>query len=140
MLNYRLALIFIALLLAAPSNSRTQEFIKTKEFSFTSQNTMPSTRAERFCLPLEERLVTVRDVVVRQSNSKSVVNVTPDLNSNCVNMTIEMPPAQSVCTDFPKVSGFPPNVTMEKLCNTVPAVISFVLQYESRPATNRPPP
>jgi hypothetical protein len=134
MTHCRLFLISVLIFFGTLLSLRAEEVIKTKKFVFDSNESHNSKKTERFCLPLEERLVEVKGVFVEQSNSKADINITPDLNSNCININVDLPPASSVCTEIPQVSGFPPRVTNKRLCQSVPTTLHFSVNYESRPA------
>ena len=130
----------LALCLILPLPSRAQETSKSRDFTFTSEESVTSTKKDRYCLPREENLISVKNVFVAQSNAKATISVNPDLTSNCIDMIVQLPPAVPVCTDIPKVTSFPPQVTFQKECKTVPTTVRFSLSYESRPAPSSPRP
>ena len=113
-----------------------QENTKTRDFFFASSEFQPTTKRDRFCLPLEERLGKVTNVTVSESNSKSVINVVPDVDSNCVNLTVVVPPAKQACTETPIVSGF--TIRSEKTCVTIPSTLTFGVNYTTLPAPEKP--
>lgn len=116
--------------------SASGQDLKTKQFIFSSVDSAATTRQERYCLPANESLVAVNDIQVFESNAKAAISVAPDVSSNCVKLTVQLPPAASVCTDVPRITGF--QITMTKQCNTVPTVVNFALKYQAA-ATAAPP-
>jgi hypothetical protein len=123
----------LAALICFGSIALAEDETRSKQFTFLSQSTTNSDRKERFCLPPAERLVEIKGVTILNSNSKTLVDLQPEKESNCVNMVVHMPPANSVCTSIPKMGGgFPPKVITEQVCQAVPTVINFAVNYVSK--------
>jgi hypothetical protein len=123
----------VGLLVAAQCAASAQQIeTKSNEFTFSTGASDGEMRRDQFCLPSTERLVNVIGVTVASSNAKSQVNVTPNLSSNCIEMEIQLPAAQRVCTNIPRVSGgLLPRIETEQKCSVIPAVIRFSVNYTS---------
>lgn len=79
------ALVFLASVSAAqeaPAPPATPTLVRSKDFSFTNTETTQSKQSTVFCLPRNEQLVKVSDVVTKQSNSASQVHVSGDAATN----------------------------------------------------------
>jgi hypothetical protein len=75
---------------------------------------------------------TCREVVEPQtSNAASVVNVKGDPDSNCLNLSLELPPAKQICTDVPRPTFSAPE-DKRQVCTIIPRTLVFTVTYQSR--------
>lgn len=110
----------------------------SKLFSFNTSSTSAQTNQQTFCLPRGEQLIKVTGAHSVNSNATSNVNVVGDVATNCINLTVNLPAAKPLCLPIPAPNLFQPNQSKE-LCKTVPIVLDFVVEYQSRPAETSPP-
>lgn len=103
----------------------------SKQFSFTATSLGSQKREDEFCLPRDEQLVRVLRVNVNDSNSRSNVNVQGDIGSNCIKVSVMIPPARQICTSVPAPTFLSPSQTRE-LCQAIPSELAFTVDYESQ--------
>jgi sporulation protein YlmC with PRC-barrel domain len=96
----------------------------------------PRVQRERYCLPRDLALVRVKDVKTSESNGPTKVNIDPDLQANCFQVSVEMPPPQSVCATVPRLSGL--SVEETRTCQLVPTKVSFAVSYEAQKVNASP--
>ncbi|MCA1416019.1 PRC-barrel domain-containing protein [Bradyrhizobium sp. NBAIM20] len=93
-----------------------------------------SVERERYCLPRELSLLRVRDVKPDLSNARAKIEIETDLESNCFQVTVTLPPPRSVCATVPRISGL--RIEQTKLCELVPTKVSFAVSYEAQKNTD----
>jgi sporulation protein YlmC with PRC-barrel domain len=93
----------------------------------------PRVEQQRYCLPRDLALLQVKGVKTSESNAPTKINIDPDLQANCFQVTVEMPPPQSVCATVPRLSGL--SIEETKTCQLVPTRVSFAVSYEAQKAS-----
>jgi hypothetical protein len=115
-------------LFSAAAQQQPDVVLRNHKFTFGSSDFEAMVRNDRFCLPANERLVEIKKVNFEPGKSNSSVSVLPDLTANCINVIVNLPPAQKVCTDIPMVRGF--QVKMESKCIVISRpFIEFDVEY-----------
>jgi hypothetical protein len=101
---------------------------RAQPFRFTTLENRNPVRHERFCLPRGEKLLRVKDVITTESNDKSNINIRADIEANCLDIDVVMPPPKGVCTNVPKISGL--TIDYSNFCQDIPTTIGFAVRYE----------
>lgn len=97
----------------------------------------PRVERERYCLPRDLALLQVKGVKTSESNGATNIKIDPDLQANCFQVTVEMPPPQSVCATVPRLtSGL--SIEETKTCQLVPTKVSFAVSYEAQKVNGSP--
>jgi hypothetical protein len=96
----------------------------------------PRVEQQRYCLPRDLALLQVKGVKTSESNAPTKINIDPDLQANCFQVTVEMPPPQSVCATVPRLSGL--SIEENKTCQLVPTKVSFAVNYEAQKVSGSP--
>jgi len=101
----------------------------SQQFAFTTAASGGLTKSDRFCLPRDQRLLKVIGVETFSSNGQSTINAWPDLTANCVELSVVLPPAKSVCTKIPQIHGF--TLKFNEKCDYIPTIVGFSVKYET---------
>lgn len=117
---------------AAATNSVGQLVLtNTQEFAFTADSSVRQTKQQNYCLQDPKNLVKVLSVTAQTSDATSSVNVRGDTGSNCINLSVELPPAKQICTDMPTPTLINPD-KKRQFCTVIPTTLMFTVTYESR--------
>jgi hypothetical protein len=130
---------FALIALGAITSARAQDtnstaapiVVNTKSFSFAATDAVPEVKQDSFCLPRGEQLIKVTRAYSTSSNAAAAVNVSGDSTTNCINFSVNLPAAQQLCTAIPAPSLSEPGRATQ-ICNTVPTVLNFVVEYQSQ--------
>jgi hypothetical protein len=105
--------------------------IRSRPFSFVSTSPSPAPKTDQFCLPRGEQLVEVLRVDPGNSNAPSDVNVKGDVTSNCIEISLTLPPARQICTSIPAPTFSNPTRSSQ-LCTNIPTQLTFTVDYQVR--------
>ena len=112
----------------------------SQSFMYATSGSGNLAKRDRFCLPRDQKLLRVTGVVAGESNDKSTINVSPDIEANCVDVDVLLPPAKIVCMQVPNFHGL--TVKFYDSCQSVPTTVGFSVKYEAEklPETGNVPP
>jgi sporulation protein YlmC with PRC-barrel domain len=96
----------------------------------------PRVEQQRYCLPRDLALLQVKSVKTTESNAPTKINIDPDLQANCFQVTVELPSPQSVCATVPRLSGL--SIEENKTCQLVPTRVAFAVSYEAQKVNSSP--
>ncbi|GAC1307165.1 MAG: hypothetical protein NVSMB10_12510 [Steroidobacteraceae bacterium] len=96
----------------------------------------PKVERERYCLPRDLALLQVKGVKTSESNGATNIKIDPDPQTNCFQVTVEMPPPRSVCATVPRLSGL--SIKESQTCQLVPTKVSFAVSYEAQKVNGSP--
>ncbi|TBF36979.1 hypothetical protein ELG88_18000 [Rhizobium leguminosarum] len=116
---------------AAANNVGALVLTNTQEFSFTADTSYKQTKQQNYCLQDPKNLIKVLSVKAETSDATSSVNVRGDIESNCIDLSVELPPAKQICTDVPSPTFIKPD-NKRQFCTVIPTTLKFTVTYESR--------
>jgi hypothetical protein len=118
-------------LIGEPPVWRANIIERNQVFSFVTQSPNPTTEEEFFCLPPTQKLRRIIDAVSERSNLLARVDVRA-ISRNCIVVRVDMPSANRVCFDEPRVSGrWLRSFALTEVCQQVPSVVNVRVIYEA---------